>query len=260
MHGALKIASWNVNSVKVREPHIIRFLEAHRPDCLCLQELKTVSDGFPRDAFLSLGYHAEVLGQKTYNGVAVLSRLPMQVVRTGLGVESLDHEARSLTVNLSGVEITSIYVPNGGEVDGPKWEGKLQFLDRLIALCREQITAEKPFVVCGDFNIAPEDRDVYNPKGWINTVLTAESVRERYRKLIELGMVDTFRTKYAEGGHYSWWDYRRSSYESDRGLRIDFCLASPAIKSSISDAGIIRETRGWERPSDHAPIFVSLTE
>jgi exodeoxyribonuclease-3 len=255
----MKIASWNVNSIKVRRERLLAWLGKHKPDVICLQELKSVDEGFPREEVYELGYQAVLAGQKTYNGVAILARSELQDVRIGLddGVE--DVEARLVSAVIQGVRVICVYVPNGQEVGSTKWPYKLAWLERLRRYLETHHKPDEPLVLCGDFNIAPEDRDCCDPEVWRESVLCHSEVRERYRQLVAWGLTDTFRILEESAGKYSWWDYRMLAFPKGRGLRIDLILATAPLVGRVAEVAIDRDERKGKQPSDHAPIFVTLS-
>lgn len=254
----MKIASWNVNSVKARRERLLSWLDRHKPDVLCLQELKTLHDGFPSSDVFELGYHAVMLGQKTYNGVAILARSEPEDVRLNMDDGDADTESRLISARVAGIRVISCYVPNGQETTSDKFEYKLRWLDRLLAYLERHHTPSEPLVVCGDFNIAPEDRDVYDPAGWADTVLCHPAVRERFQKLCAWGLVDTYRLHEQAAGKYSWWDYRMLAFPKGRGLRIDFVFASRMLAERCTAVAIDREERKGKLPSDHAPVIAEF--
>jgi exodeoxyribonuclease-3 len=248
------IATWNVNSIRAREPRLLAWLEQHRPDVVCLQELKVADAGFPKDAVHAAGYHAEVLGQKTYNGVAILSRTKPRDVRRGLGDERLDVEARLIAATIQSMRVVCAYVPNGDVVGSAKYEFKLDWLAAFRGYLHEDGLDARQLVVCGDLNIAPTEADVAQPELWGGSVLFHPEMREQFRALLDVGLVDLFRLHHAEGGAYSWWDYRNLAFPRNNGLRIDHILASPPAAKRCEDAWIDREARKGTKPSDHAPV------
>lgn len=255
----MKIASWNVNSLNVRLPHLLRWLGETRPDVVALQETKLTDDKFPEDALLEAGYRSVFAGQKTYNGVAILSRLPIadaDVVTAIPGFE--DPQKRVLAATVGGIRIVDLYVVNGEKVGSEKFDYKLRWLTAVRDWLREELAAHPNLVVLGDFNITPDDRDVYDPKRWHEKVLCSTPERAAYRELLALGLTDSFRLHSEEDGQYSWWDYRLSGFERGWGMRIDLILLSKALKARCLAAGIDRAPRGWERPSDHTPVWVEL--
>ncbi len=254
----MKIASWNVNSVKARRERLLAWLEKHKPDVLCLQELKTVDDGFPAEEVRALGYHFALLGQRTYNGVAILARSELEDVRNSLDDGDDDVESRLISARVNGVRVISCYVPNGQAITSDKYAYKLRWLDRLLAYLPRHHVASEPLVLCGDFNIAPEDRDCCDPVAWQDSVLCHELVRERWQRLRELGLVDTYRLHEQAAGKFSWWDYRMLSFPKGKGLRIDFVLASQPLAERCTSAAIDRDERKGKLPSDHAPVIAEF--
>ena len=256
----MKIASWNVNSLNVRLPHLQRWLDEAKPDVIALQETKQEDHKFPEDALLELGYRSVFSGQKTYNGVAIVSRLPFagEAVTAIPGFE--DPQKRVLAATVGDIRIVDLYVVNGEAVGSEKFDYKLRWLAAVRDWLREEIKAHPNLVVLGDFNIAPDDRDVFDPKRWREKILCSTPEREAYRSLLDLGLHDSFRLFNDEAGHHSWWDYRLSGFERGWGLRIDLVLVSDALKARCTTAGIDREPRGWERPSDHTPVFVEIAD
>ncbi len=256
---AVKIATWNVNSALARLPLITKWLEAARPDVLCLQETKCVDERFPAAAFAKLGYLSESFGQPTYNGVAILSRAPCHDLRRGLpeAGESA-HQARLLAATVGRVRIVNVYVPNGQAVGTDKYRFKLDWMRRLRAFFDEHYRTSQEVLLCGDFNVAPEDRDVHNPKLWQGHILFSDPERAALDHLKEWGFRDSFRLHEQGGGHFSWWDYRAGSFRRNKGLRIDHIWVSKPLADRCRAAWIDREPRGWERPSDHTPVVAQF--
>ena len=253
----MKIASWNVNSLRVRLPQVVEWLNAHQPDVLALQETKLTDDQFPKEALQAAGYRALFAGQKTYNGVAILARGELSDPVTDL--PSIDDpQRRLLAASYAGVRIVDVYVPNGSEVGSEKYAYKLDWLERLTDYLGDELQRHERLVLLGDFNIAPEDRDVHDPKAWEGKVLCSEPERRAFRRLVGLGLADTFRQLSDEGNAFSWWDYRMNGFRRNLGLRIDLILASPALSAHTASSRIDTEPRGWERPSDHAPVVVEF--
>ena len=253
----MRIASWNVNSLKVRLPHVEQWCREAQPDVLALQETKTEDDKFPRGAIEALGYHVAFSGQKTYNGVAILAREPLQDVVAGVpGFE--DPQRRVLAATVGGVRIVDLYVVNGQSVGSEKYAWKLKWLAAVTAYLRDELRRHEKVVVLGDFNIAPEDRDVHDPDAWRDQILCSEPERAALRGILHLGFVDSFRAFIEDGGHFSWWDYRQAAFRRNLGLRIDLVLASGALHERMTAASIDRTPRTWERPSDHAPVVLEL--
>jgi len=253
----MKIASWNVNSLNVRLPHLLHWLAEAKPDVVALQETKLEDHRFPEDALLEAGYRSVFAGQKTYNGVAILARQAISDVQAGIpGFD--DPQKRVIAATVGDIRIVDLYVVNGEAVGSEKFAYKLRWLDAVREWLRAELAAHPKLVVLGDFNIAPDDRDVWDPKRWREKILCSTPEREAYRGLLELGLSDSFRLFNDEAGQHSWWDYRLSGFERGWGLRIDLALVSDALKARCSAAGIDREPRGRERPSDHTPVWVEI--
>ncbi len=253
----MKIATWNVNSLKVRLPHVLDWLAEHRPDALCLQELKCEDKAFPLDALVEAGYQAVFSGQKTYNGVAILSREPAQdVVRNLPGFE--DEQKRLITATLGGVRIVCGYFPNGQAVGSEKFAYKMRWLEALAAWVEEQLQAHERLVLTGDFNIAPEDRDAH--PDWKDEIHVSEPERAAFARLTGLGLVDAFRLFEQAERSFSWWDYRNLAFRKNVGLRIDHILVSPALKPLCTACTVDKAPRRLERPSDHAPVVLDLSD
>jgi len=254
----MKIASWNVNSVRVRLPHVLEWLAVHRPDVLGLQEIKTVAENFPADAIAAAGYTSVVAGQKTYNGVALLSREPPTDVLSGLPGYA-DEQKRFIAGTYGGTRCINLYVPNGQSVGSEKYHYKLEWLDALRDHLAEALQTYPRLVVFGDFNIAPEDRDVHDPEEWRDRILCSDPEREKLRALESLGLNDLFRQFDQPEQAFSWWDYRAAGFRRNRGLRIDLMLASGPLADCCTAAGIDTEPRALEKPSDHAPVWADFT-
>ena len=254
----MKIASWNVNSLNVRLSHVEEWLKLRQPDVVVLQETKMEDHKFPDDALASLGYRSVFVGQKTYNGVAILSKVSAKEEQIGIPGFN-DEQKRVIAATVNGIRIVNLYVVNGQDVGTDKYDYKLRGLDAVHGWLAEEIKKHPNLVVLGDFNIAPEDRDVYDPKVWNdNHILTSAAERAAYKRLLDLGLHDSFRLHNDEAGHYSWWDFRSGGFQRGNGLRIDLVLISDALKSKCSAAGIDRDPRTWERPSDHTPVWADL--
>lgn len=251
----MKIATWNVNSIRAREERLLKWLAKQQPDVLCLQELKVVEEVFPFKTLRQAGYTAAVYGQKTYNGVAILARAEPTDVERGFGDGVDDPQARFMAATVAGVRIISAYVPNGGEVGSEKYAYKLEWLRRLKTYLKDRGRLSGPLALCGDFNIAPEERDVATPDLWEGSVLFNPEMRDQFRELLELGLVDTFRLHHVEAGLYSWWDYQRLAFPRNDGLRIDHILATHSLTDRCTEALIDREERKGQKPSDHAPVI-----
>ncbi len=257
----MKLATWNVNSLSIRLPHVIDWLGRNPVDALCLQETKTTDDRFPRLDFEALGYHAVFSGQKTYNGVAILSRRAPEEVLTGIG-DYVDEHRRVISATIptdaGPVRVVSAYVPNGQSVGSDKYRYKLEWLDALIAHLGSELERHRDFALLGDYNIAPEDRDVHDPAAWAGQVLASEPERERFRALLKRGLVDVFRRFEQPEKSYSWWDYRMLGFQKNKGLRIDHVLASPCLAARCSACTIDRAERKKPQPSDHAPVVATF--
>jgi exodeoxyribonuclease-3 len=253
----MKIATWNVNSLNVRLPHVLEWLLAHEPDVLVLQEIKQLTEAFPADAFTEAGYQSIASGQKTYNGVATICRdEPRDPVTDFPGFE--DPQRRMLATTINDVRVIDLYVPNGQAVGTEKYEYKLNWLDALRDFLKSELQAHAKLVVLGDFNIAPEDRDVYDPEKWGEEVLCSPPERKALGELIKLGLSDVFRQFDQAEKSFSWWDYRAAGFRRNAGLRIDLILASPEMAEACQASYIDREPRTWERPSDHTPVIAEF--
>jgi exodeoxyribonuclease-3 len=253
----VKIATWNVNSLNVRLQHVLEWLDAVRPDVLALQEIKQVTEAFPADSFSEAGYHGVANGQKTYNGVAVLSRgESSDHVLDFPGFE--DPQRRILAATIDDVRVVNLYVPNGSEVGSEKYEYKLGWLRALAGFLEVEMKIHKRLVVLGDFNIAPDDRDVYDPVKWGDGILCSPKERAALKALIDLGLSDVFRRFEQPESTFSWWDYRFAGFRRNAGLRIDLILASEALADACEASYIDREPRSWERPSDHTPVVAEF--
>jgi exodeoxyribonuclease-3 len=254
----LKVATWNVNSLRVRLPHVLKWLEREQPDLLALQETKLKDDDFPADTFRDYGYHATFSGQSAYNGVAILSREPPSSVSLELGGHYADEQRRVLGATFGALRLWSLYVPNGQSVDSPKFEYKLQWLAALRVLLADELARHPALLLVGDFNIAPDDRDVYNPAAWQGKVLCTPAERAALAAIGELGLRDAFRLFEQPDRIFSWWDYRAGAFRRNHGLRIDLILASRVLSQRCSACRIDKEPRGWERPSDHVPVVAEF--
>lgn len=259
----MKIASWNVNSVKVRLPHLLAFLEQGKPDVLCLQETKCLDDDFPRLEIAALGYRVETLGQRAYNGVALLSREPAREVVRGLPEADGDDQARYIEASFGGadgneVRVASIYLPNGNPSGTDKFAYKLAWMERLFGHAQGLLRREIPFVLAGDYNVCPTDEDVYDPVAWRDDALCRIESRSRFRALLNLGLSDAYRVFHREPHRYTFWDYQAGRWNRDEGLRIDHLLLSPHAVDRVAACDIDKSPRGKERASDHTPIWCEL--
>ena len=255
----MRIASWNVNSLKVRLPQVLDWLAKHRPDALCLQELKLEDANFPRDAIQAAGYFAAHSGQKTYNGVAILSREPAANIVCGIAGFD-DPQRRVISADVGGVRLVCAYVPNGQSLDSDKYRYKLDWLAAFSTWLECELAGHARLAVLGDYNIAPEDRDVHDPKAWEGQVLVSPPERAAFRRLIALGFSDSFRLFEQPEKSYTWWDYRMNGFKRNLGLRIDHILLSPSLSTSCASCAIDLEPRRHERPSDHAPVVAEIDE
>jgi exodeoxyribonuclease-3 len=254
----MRIATWNVNSVRARLPRLTAWLERQAPDLLCIQETKTPDPDFPRAEIEGLGYGVAFYGQKTYNGVALLARGALEDVVRGFPGDAPDAERRAIAATHGGVRVMNLYVPNGQTVGSDKYAYKLAWLDRLRALLDAAHTPGQPLVLCGDFNIAPEDRDVHDPSVWRDQILFSEPEKEKLRALLGWGLHDALRLHTQEGGHYTWWDYRMNAFRRNLGLRLDHFLVTDPVARRVREVAIDREERAGEKPSDHAPVILDL--
>jgi len=253
----MKIASWNVNSLNVRLPHLSDWLKAQQPDIVALQETKLEDLKFPDAELAALGYRSVFAGQKTYNGVALVSKTPASEVQIGIpGFE--DAQKRVIAASFGELRVIGLYVVNGKAVGDEKYDYKLRWLAAVEAWVQDELKRHPQLVVLGDFNIAPDDRDVHDPEAWREKILCSTPEREALQRLCALGLHDSFRLHSDEGGAFSWWDYRAAGFRRNLGLRIDLILLSDALKDRCRSASIDREPRSWERPSDHAPVLVEL--
>lgn len=258
----MKIASWNVNSVKVRLPHLLDFLKTAQPDVLCLQEIKCPADDFPRLEIQALGYRVEALGQRAYNGVALVSREPARNIVHGVpGLD--DEQARYIEASFGGadgseVRVASAYVPNGNPTDTDKFAYKLAWMERLVGHAQDLTHREMPFVIAGDYNVCPADEDVYDPVAWRDDALCRIETRSRFRALLNLGLTDAYRVFHRESHRYTFWDYQAGRWNRDEGLRIDHLLLSPQAADRVAACDIDKSPRGKERASDHTPIWCEL--
>jgi exodeoxyribonuclease-3 len=251
------IATWNVNSLRVRLPQLIEWLAANPLDVVALQETKLVDADFPAAEIGALGYHVACSGQKTYNGVAILARTPLSGLVTAIPGFA-DEQKRVLAATVGTLRIINLYVPNGQATGSEKYAYKLRWLDALAGFLEAELAAHPEVLVLGDFNIAPEDRDVHDPAAWAGGVLVSEPERAALARLTGLGLTDLFRLFEQPAQAYSWWDYRQGGYRRNHGLRIDLMLASKALAARCRACRIDREPRAWERPSDHAPCVASF--
>ncbi len=256
----MKIATWNVNSIRARLERLLAWLQRTQPDIVCLQELKARDDAFPYDAIREAGYHMAVFGQRTFNGVGILSRIEPQNVRRGMDDGDDDPQARFLAAEVGGIQVITAYIPNGQVVGSEQYAYKLDWLRRLRAFLTRHFTPDTPLVLCGDFNVARDQRDVADPAAWEETVLYHPTSRAALEELLGWGLVDVFRQRHAEGGLYSWWDYRMLAFPKNQGLRLDYVFATSPLARCCTSANVDRQERKGEKPSDHAPVIAVFDE
>ena len=256
----MKIATYNVNGINGRLPVLLRWLNEAAPDIVCLQELKAPEEKFPLSAIQDAGYHAIWHGQKSWNGVAILSRdhEPKERCRVLPG-DPEDEHSRYIEAEINGIIIGCLYLPNGNPAPGPKFDYKLRWFDRLTLHAAELLASKKPVVLCGDYNVMPTEKDVYKPERWVKDALFRPETRAAFKTLVEQGWTDAIRKLYPDEIIYTFWDYFRNAYERNAGLRIDHFLLSPAVGKQLVAAGVNREVRGWEKSSDHAPVWIELS-
>ena len=253
----MRIATWNINGVKARQGMLMTWLAQNSPDIVCLQEIKTVDEGFPRAEIEALGYNVETHGQKGWNGVAILSKFRFDEVTRGLPGDDADEHSRLIegvfSIETGVVRVCCIYLPNGNPVDSEKFPYKLGWMDRLIRFVEGRLALEEPFVLLGDYNIIPADIDARHPEAWVGDALFRPESLERFRALANLGLTDAFRAVCSEPG-YTFWDFKTFGWERDNGIRIDHLLLSPQAADRLEGVTVHREVRGWEKPSDHVPV------
>jgi exodeoxyribonuclease III len=258
----MRIATWNVNSIKQRIDSAVAWLKERAPDVVCLQETKCVDDTFPREPFEALGYNVATHGQKTFNGVAILSKLPFDEVTPRLPGDTADDHARFIEAQVSTpggvVRVASIYLPNGNPVGTDKYPYKLKWMDRLLEYARQRMSLEEPLVLAGDYNVIPAPRDARDPAAWTTDALFLPQTRDKFHALINLGLTDGLRAVNDEPGVYTFWDYQAGSWQKNNGIRIDHLLLSPQAADRLTTAGVDKHVRAWERPSDHVPVYVDL--
>ena len=257
----MRIATWNVNSVNARLETVVRWFEEASPDVACLQEIKCVDEKFPAEAFERLGYNLAVHGQKSYNGVAILSKTPLEDVRRGLPGDDSDEQARYLEAVVSGsrpVRVASIYLPNGNPIATEKFAYKLAWMERLNAHARELLRYEEPLALVGDYNVIPEARDAAHPENWLGDALFQPQTREAFRALKWLGLTEAYMEVDGSPEAYTFWDYQAGAWQRNNGIRIDHALLSPQASDLLSGCVIHKDVRGWEKPSDHVPVVIEL--
>ncbi len=258
----MRIATWNINGIKARLETVKTWLRSASPDIACFQEIKSIDEGFPSEVFEELGYNVAVHGQKGFNGVALLSKLPFDEVVRGLPGDPDDLQARYMegvvSVPSGVVRVVNIYLPNGNPVDSEKYPYKLSWMERLKLRVEELMTYEEPFVVAGDYNVIPTPEDVYDPKAWLRDALFLPETRARFQSLLNLGLTDAFRACHDEPHQFTFWDYQAGAWQKNHGIRIDHLLLSPQAADMLVSCDIDAEPRGWEKPSDHVPVVMEL--
>jgi exodeoxyribonuclease III len=257
----MKIATYNVNGIKSRLPVLLRWLDETKPDIVCLQELKAPQENFPDLAIQTAGYNALWHGQKSWNGVAILARnMQPKEIRRVLPGDDEDAQSRYIEANINGIIVGCLYLPNGNPLPGPKFDYKLRWFERLTVHAASLLATDTPVVLTGDFNVMPTELDVYKPERWVNDALFRPEVRAAFKTLVDQGWTDAIRKLYPDRKIYTFWDYFRDSYERDAGLRIDHFLLSPPLDKRLLAAGVDRFVRGWEKSSDHAPVWIELVD
>lgn len=257
----MKIASFNINGIKARLPALTAWLEEAKPDVAILQEIKSVDEAFPREHFEDMGYAVETHGQKSFNGVALLSKYPLEDVMRGLPGDDEDEQARYIEATVVGdqaVRICGLYLPNGNPVPGPKYDYKLAWMERLRTRAKELLSQEETFFMAGDYNIIPQPEDAARPQDWTKDALFRMDSRDAFRRILNLGLTDAFRARNQAPEQYTFWDFQRGSWQRNDGIRIDHFLLSPQCADLLTDVGIDKEVRGREKPSDHVPIWIEL--
>lgn len=257
----MKIATFNINGIKARIETLPLWLDEAQPDVVLLQEIKSVDEAFPREIFEERGYQVETHGMKSFNGVAILSKLPLEDVTRGLPGDDTDEQARYIEATVMGetpVRVCGLYLPNGNPCPGPKYDYKLAWMDRLHARAQELMAAEEPFLMAGDYNIIPQDEDAAKPEDWQEDALARPESRAAYRRLLNLGFTEAFRARNHMPGMYSFWDYQAGAWNRNNGIRIDHFLLSPQCADLLQDCQIDKEERGRSKPSDHVPVWIDL--
>jgi exodeoxyribonuclease III len=257
----MKIATFNINGIKARIEALPAWLATAQPDVACLQEIKSVDENFPREIFEDMGYRVETHGQKSFNGVAILSKLPLEDITRGLPGDDSDEQARWIEATVIGsqaVRVCGLYLPNGNPAPGPKYDYKLAWMARMEARAKALLATEEPVVFCGDYNVIPQAEDAAKPEAWVNDALFLPESRAAFRRLIHLGLTDAFRARTSAPGQYTFWDYQAGAWERNNGIRIDHFLLSPQAADLLQDCQIDKAVRGGDKPSDHVPVWVDL--
>ncbi len=259
---SMRIATWNVNSIKQRTENLVSWLTDRQPDIVCLQETKCVDEAFPREPLEALGYNVAAHGQKTFNGVAVLSKLPFDEVTPRLPGDDLDEQARFLEAVVStrsgSLRVACLYLPNGNPPKTDKYTYKINWMERILDYTRERLRLEEPLVLAGDYNVIPSPSDVHDVTLWVDDALFLPQTRAKFRTLVALGLTDAIRASSDDAGLYTFWDYQAGAWQKNNGIRIDHLLMSPQAADRLVGAGIDRQTRAWEKPSDHVPVWIDL--
>lgn len=253
----MKFATWNVNSLNVRLPHVLDWLRDHQPDVLCLQETKQEDAKFPYETLKEAGYEAVHIGQKTYNGVAIVSRYPLSDIQHNIP-DFEDEQQRVIAATINGIRVVCAYIPNGQAPDSEKYQYKMRWLNALTAWLKIELATHPKLILLGDYNIAPEDRDCHDPAAWLGQILVSPAEREAFQALIQLGLHDSFRLFEQDEKSFSWWDYRMMGFRRNFGMRIDHILVSDALKPVCTSARIDKAPRKLERPSDHTPVILEI--
>ena len=257
----MKLATFNINGIKARIEALPAWLSAAQPDVVCLQEIKSVDEGFPREVFEAMGYRVETHGQKSFNGVAILSKLPLEDVTRGLPGDAADEQARWIEATVIGrrpIRVCGLYLPNGNPAPGPKYDYKLAWMSRMEARAKVLLAQEEPTVFCGDYNVIPQDADAAKPELWTADALALPQSRAAYRRLLALGLTDAFRARDASPGQYTFWDYQAGAWARNNGIRIDHLLLSPQAADLLQGCQIDKQVRAGDKPSDHVPIWIDL--
>lgn len=258
----MKIASFNINGIKARAGALTDWLDEAQPDVVLLQEIKSVDENFPRELFEERGYNVETHGQKSFNGVAILSKLPLEDVTRGLPGDDDDDHARWIEATVMGertaIRVCGLYLPNGNPAPGPKYDYKLAWMERLKARAEALMAAEEPALMAGDYNVIPQDEDAKRPEAWAEDALALPQTRTAFRRVVNLGFTEAFRARVQGPGHYTFWDYQAGAWNRDDGIRIDHFLLTPQAADLMTDCQIDKDIRGREKPSDHVPIWVNL--
>jgi len=258
----MKIATFNINGIKARTEALLDWLAEAQPDVACLQEIKSVDEAFPREAFEALGYRVETHGMKAFNGVAILSKLPLEDVTRRLPGDETDEQARWIEATVIGqkraVRLCGLYLPNGNPTPGPKYDYKLAWMDRMLTRTRTLLADEQPLVLCGDYNVIPQAEDAAHPQNWLSDALYLPQTRAAYQRLLNLGLTDAIRAQNPAPGTYTFWDFQAGAWERNNGIRIDHLLLSPQAADLLQASGIDKAVRGRDRPSDHVPAWIDL--